>query len=737
MHRAKKYETVIGMVLEDMSADFSKELIQSVLNAIPDNKNIRLVVLAGKYDHGDGPYSERAYKIVYNSIFQLSELCDIDGLIVHLGSVQSRKGEMIVEKQLERFKSTPKVFIAIDAEDLTTVNYDNETGIREAVDSLVNVSGLTKICMLGGRDDNKDAQLRKNIFARCLKDNGISFTEKNYIDSTMSVNCKDKADMLLDANPDVQAIFCVNDAVAKGLYEAMEDRGLVAGKDILVFGFDNTRMAGEMIPSLSSIGLADCTLGQKALELLLAKLNGEDVTSALVPTRLYGRESMPHEMYVYTPMEMLNIDTKFIYRMFDDCFYRYKSEPVSRESVDLKRLFFEFMSRMLVAMKRRYMSSEEFDKICVLIDKFFEKGAMYYTDAVKLIKSTEKIQHTMNMHQKSAAANIMINRLFLRMKDKAILSLSEQNIREHESFLSGREKLQQFLIDGTVYAGSGQDHLDNVIRRIDQLGIKNAALFMFEEPVMCDTKSHSMFPDHIMLRSVIKQGEMYILPKERQNGLVSEMFSRPELPSKCRGFVVLPVFYSDLIYGLFLCELTKDIYNRGEYLAVQLGRTIYLNDELPIIKLANTDMLTGLFNRRYFYNYLTGEHARAFHLLYLDIDNFKAINDTFGHNVGDDVLVRTTQLIKAQFPGATIARLGGDEFAVIDEDHSPDEIQQICRLLETQTASEFSKYGCGTALSIGVSFAEGTVNDIDKLIQQSDAMMYEMKKQHHGSMNVS
>ena len=255
MQRSKKHETVIGMVLEDIYTDFSKELIQSVLNAIPQNKNIRLVVLAGKYDHGDSEYTDHAYKTVYNTIFKLSEMCDLDGLIIHLGSIGSHRGERKVERQLERYKSIPKIFIACNAPDLTTVNYDNETGIREAVDALVNVNGLTKLCMLGGRDDNTDAQLRKEIFTRCLRENGIEFTDRNYVSSSMSVESEANAAELLDKNPGTQAIFCVNDAVAKGLYNVMEQRGLVPGRDILVFGFDNTRMAGEMIPSLSSVGL--------------------------------------------------------------------------------------------------------------------------------------------------------------------------------------------------------------------------------------------------------------------------------------------------------------------------------------------------------------------------------------------------------------------------------------------------------------------------------------------------
>ena len=133
MQRSKKHETVIGMVLEDIYTDFSKELIQSVLNAIPQNKNIRLVVLAGKYDHGDGEYTDHVYKTVYNTIFKLSAMCDLDGLIIHLGSIGSQRGEKKVEMQLERYRSIPKIFIACSAPDLTTVNYDNETGLQGCV----------------------------------------------------------------------------------------------------------------------------------------------------------------------------------------------------------------------------------------------------------------------------------------------------------------------------------------------------------------------------------------------------------------------------------------------------------------------------------------------------------------------------------------------------------------------------------------------------------------------------
>jgi len=370
---------VIGIILEEIGTDFSKELIQGVVDAVPDDRSVRLIVLAGKYLNPEIDSANMlAYKAVYNSIFRLDEICDIDGLIIHLGSMSTRKKKVIKTGYSEKFQRIPKVFIASDIEGETVVNYDNESGIREAVESLVNVNNLANLCMLGGRDDNIDARARKQIFIRCLQENGVSFFDRNYESTDMSENCVDEALRLLERNPEVQAVFCVNDSVARGLYEAMGQKGLVPGRDILVFGFDNTRMAGEMKPPLTSIGADSCTLGQKALEVLLAKLDGKKSYSAFVPTRLYGRESMNYDMYDYTTMEMLNVNPSFIYRMFDDCFYRYHTSRLRREDVDLRRLYFEFIFRMLQSMKHRYMGPEEFHSLGKMIDVFFEKGAMEY-----------------------------------------------------------------------------------------------------------------------------------------------------------------------------------------------------------------------------------------------------------------------------------------------------------------------------------------------------------------------
>ena len=576
MQDRRNHEKVIAVVLDGINSSFSKDLIKSMMKSIPEKKNIKLAVISGKYtEDSNRKLVAGKYNAVYNAVYKLGEICRFDGIIVHIGSMDENIKNSLNTSYMNRSPAIPVVFIASEIEGQTTVNYDNEKGISEAVDYLININGFTRICMLGGREDNKDAFMRKEIFIKCLRRNGVNFSDENYEVTDMSVECENEAKALLDRNPDVQAVFCVNDAVARGLYRVMEERNLIPGEDILVFGFDNTKAASEMSPSLTSIGADRYTLGDKAMELMLRKLNGEKVESALVSTRLYGRDSFYYEMYDYTLREMTNIQPEFISNMFRDCFYRYNKSPSDRESVDLERLFYEIISLMLKAMKRKYISAEEYDEIVKMINKFFEKGAMKYTDAKKLLESMNRLRKAMNDAQPSSAVNAMINSLFLIMKDNAIAALSYKNTQEKKRLIFEREMLLGFLVDRT-YDESG--NYDEILMNMDKLIMDNGAFYMFEKPFKYDYKNHADLPDEIKLKCVVRDGEVYIVPVERQLCMTRDIFIRDEMTMKGRGFIVFPVFYKDIIYGFLMCEAINDVYERGEFIAIQLGRTLYLND---------------------------------------------------------------------------------------------------------------------------------------------------------------
>ncbi len=178
-------------------------------------------------------------------------------------------------------------------------------------------------------------------------------------------------------------------------------------------------------------------------------------------------------------------------------------------------------------------------------------------------------------------------------------------------------------------------------------------------------------------------------------------------------------------------EIRDSFDNISGYIVTLTDITYERAYEKSILEAANTDMLTGIYNRRYFYSYLGQIKGKPFTLIYMDLDRFKAINDTLGHASGDKALVRTAELIKEHFPGCVCMRLGGDEFAVIDESSSQVEIQRRCGELELAVKEEFKDLGTDTTISIGINATDGTADDIDEIFRTSDERMYQTKEQHH------
>lgn len=150
---------------------------------------------------------------------------------------------------------------------------------------------------------------------------------------------------------------------------------------------------------------------------------------------------------------------------------------------------------------------------------------------------------------------------------------------------------------------------------------------------------------------------------------------------------------------------------------------------------ATTDFLTGLNNRRSLFRYLEEKKdCRQMTMITLDLDNFKQVNDMYGHKEGDRALVETARLIRECFPEDFIARLGGDEFIVVQSRTiTMDELKkEVNHMMETMHAyynsdEKFSRMtvSAGAASSI---INEGMNHEIENLIQRSDKALYKAKE---------
>ena len=177
------------------------------------------------------------------------------------------------------------------------------------------------------------------------------------------------------------------------------------------------------------------------------------------------------------------------------------------------------------------------------------------------------------------------------------------------------------------------------------------------------------------------------------------------------------------------------------YLAKTYNKVHAQNERVKerLVYEAEHDKLTGLYNRTgYDTLYRRMKLNRTIYIL-LDIDKFKEVNDSFGHETGDKVLVRTATALEKYFNEDTayVFRIGGDEFAILIEDASMDMDAQVikkCKKLDEELSKTQGRIP-GTTLSIGV--AHGTLNDTtDTLFKKADTALYKVKQAGRASVSL-
>jgi len=181
-------------------------------------------------------------------------------------------------------------------------------------------------------------------------------------------------------------------------------------------------------------------------------------------------------------------------------------------------------------------------------------------------------------------------------------------------------------------------------------------------------------------------------------------------------------------------------------IALSMTGTERYRREKQIARLAERDPLTALYNRRALEKrtprLLAGVSAqRPGALLLIDIDNFKLVNDQYGHIAGDRLLIALSEMIRAQLPPhALTARLGGDEFLMLLNNASAEAILELGNALREQflaLASHTYPTSAAVTLSIGATLFDKPPASLAALIELGDAALYESKRGGRNRLRLS
>jgi diguanylate cyclase (GGDEF)-like protein len=234
---------------------------------------------------------------------------------------------------------------------------------------------------------------------------------------------------------------------------------------------------------------------------------------------------------------------------------------------------------------------------------------------------------------------------------------------------------------------------------------------------------------------------------------------------------VLPMFLPVIVYNYWLASMDRSILasmfllfvimiflsakinNRNLTQIIQLSK----ENDLLINNLKHqsiTDSLTNLYNRRHFTTLIKEEVNRAkrnhysLSLVMMDIDNFKLVNDSFGHPYGDKVLITIAHQLEKLFRRGSDAvfRLGGDEFAVILPSQSIEDVEKRCNKVNTQLRGCFSNINDQAEkevlqkISMSIGLASIPINhdaDYEKLVIAADEALYQAKNKGKNQLVIT
>jgi diguanylate cyclase (GGDEF)-like protein len=366
----------------------------------------------------------------------------------------------------------------------------------------------------------------------------------------------------------------------------------------------------------------------------------------------------------------------------------------------------------------------------------------------------------MSMHEQQGASvrELMAENAALRRQLASLIDQAESN---HAIMM----RHQAFDLD-IVGAGSFQELVATIFRQLPIVSsLDIVTLSLVDTGADIFTVMHKLGVDFEALPNLLFHEHPEELGFELEPGRlprprllpyhpVSHAMAFPLPPSGLASIALVPLIRNRRLIGSlnlgsrdpgrFTPLLGTDfVEHMGSIIAICLENVIS-NEMLKYIGL--TDALTGVYNRRYIDRRLVEEVARArrqgyrLSCLYIDVDHFKQVNDTYGHQAGDDVLREVASRIKAELRMSdALGRFGGEEFVVLLIDADVESASVVAQRIRASVANQLFLLGEGQGLAVTVSIGVAALDESERelaiedaaqeLVAQADGALYEAKQQ--------
>ncbi len=766
----------IGLMISHLEDDFASAVCRgAIIGAKEIDAN--LFIFPGRYI--DGVYADKKrteYEYQYNTLFSYAFPEDIDVLLVLAGTIGNSLSSERKKDFLAQFDGIPVITIASEVEGYASVCFDNKSGIKECIEHLINDHNCRKIGFVSGPKTNEDANERLGVYIESLKTAGIQYDEEKVAYGRFSPYSYSVVSELLDRCPDLEAIAFANDAMASGAYEVFEERGIEIGKDIFITGFDDSPIAANLNPPLTTVTADASELGYDAVMECLeysktGKLSSRKVRSAMVKRKSCGCKSDASAEFTYKDVFVFNYSwcRSDIQTVAAVSKYLFDSYSKSNQALGVKKEFESFLKEVFAVLgSDDHGGITLTDKAVEAIPEMFENlltpEMMNSTSHDKLCSVIDYLSQRFaagldNPDDKKRLASVFISLYQIMMR--AVVNFNNKRVDEVEflTWQSNSITKDMLLFDSYDDKGYG-----SVTDKLMRLNIASSYIYIFPETLSNRKDEKWLPPSKVLLKSYHNKDVAEIVPLEEQEISIRHLFDHKYIPKDRRVTMILSsIFLNVDHYGLFLCELEYEYFYYISSLSAQLCAAMKilrliqdkenirqeLEQTLLQIKernllldtISKIDELTGVYNRRGFFTQANSiicspmNEGRDALIVFADLDSLKIINDQFSHEDGDFAIRNAAKILHDSFRSSDIiGRIGGDEFSVLAmvENATSEEVIDIVRARVAAATEAFNNTHDKpyiVHMSVGMyAFKCGHDVELSKILAQADNVLYDQKK---------
>jgi diguanylate cyclase (GGDEF)-like protein len=607
-------------------------------------------------------------------VYDLIGADSVDALLIctHIIGHHSTLAELT--NFVERFAAVPRVCLGVAMAGVTTMLMDNEIGMHGAVKHLVADHGYRRIAFVGGPEGSQEAQARYRGYTRALAERKLEVDPRYVVAGNFTRESGARAVATLFgerglAPSDIEAIVCAADLMALGALDELDRRNVGVPRQVALTGFDDNEFARYARVPLTTVRQPIDEQIRHAVAVLAAAVRGSETGHQVLTFEtefvrrrscgctIHHRETVPVYPSVSEGKELggaLRARRSSLVREIDHASHG-GFEFIGEGWED--RLFDSFLLQLNDPSQGSFLDCVE--GICYeLLRRGSEVGAAQDV----LVVFRRHVMACTSDPDLRVRIDDLLQEALLSATDLAAIAQSQRRSALMERTTVLAETTAALLAAPDVHALA-----ETAAAHLPGLGIRAGVIALFTEPgkVGPELETALLFTEKGRQKMPVRYRSRLLAPTDFLDG---------------RSVVVEPLGFRGECLGVALLEYGAPDSMVYEDLRLVLGAAIKGAQLMRAVEdarreveaLAVTDPLTGLYNRRHLIRRLESEfararrHVRCLSLIVVDLDGFKQVNDEFGHDAGDRVLIRVAERLRRSLREFdTVARYGGDEFVIL------------------------------------------------------------------------